>query len=231
MGRAAYNAVAFVNAKTELLHFHNKRNDIITDAERVTLPNGSIVSPGAQGTSAEVVRWIGIWFGGKLTFQHHIKMKQASGKRAVGTLSRLANRSHSQIQKATIPCVCGCMGLRSGDLVETKKTLRRRFDVVRRVVKAKRITGCREVWTAMPNKGRNYNGTFRTKTDATFLTNERQLRAYQTATSTNFLESTGILTRPWILGVDRDEDYGQAGDEGGRVKHGEADEHASGDEA
>jgi ribonuclease HI len=178
---------------------------------------------------------------------------------------------------------------------------------LRRVVKAKRDTEWREVWTAMPNKGRNYTGTFRSKPDAIFLTNKRQLvatvtqirtnvgyfrsyladlpnsdidhpfcscprRVHQTVrhlltkcplyskeratmcreskcppgrawiqtvlhTSygapalTNFLESTGILTRRWILGRDRDEDDGQAGDEGGRAEDGEADEHASGDEA
>jgi hypothetical protein len=60
---------------------------------------------------------------------------------------------------------------------------------------------------------------------------------------TNFLESTGILTRRWILGLDRDGDDGQAGDEGGRgedgeadaqggrVEDGKADEHASGDDS
>jgi hypothetical protein len=67
--------------------------------------------------------------------------------------------------------------------------------------------------------------------------------SYGAPALTNFLESTDILTRRWILGLDRDEDNGQAGDEagreedgeaevqGGREEDGEADEHASGDEA
>jgi hypothetical protein len=41
---------------------------------------------------------------------------------------------------------------------------------------------------------------------------------------------TGILTRRWMLGLDRDRGDGRAGDERGRVEDGEADEHASGDE-
>jgi hypothetical protein len=37
----------------------------------------------------------------------------------------------------------------------------------------------------MPNKGRNYTGTFRTKPDAIFLTNKRQLVTTVTQTRTN----------------------------------------------
>jgi hypothetical protein len=40
--------------------------------------------------------------------------------------------------------------------------------------------------------------------------------------------STGILTRRWILGLDRDEDDGQAGDEGGREEDGEAEVQGAG---
>jgi ribonuclease HI len=56
---------------------------------------------------------------------------------------------------------------------------------LRRVIKAKRNEKWREVWTAMPNKGRNYTGTFRTKPDAIFLTNKRQLVATVTQIRTN----------------------------------------------
>jgi hypothetical protein len=54
--------------------------------------------------------------------------------------------------------------------------------------------------------------------------------SYGASALTNFLESTGILTRRWMLGLDRDKGDGRAGDEGGRIENGEADEHASGDE-
>jgi hypothetical protein len=85
------NAVLFDDSKTELLHFHTKRDGTTKDDEQVTLPNQTTVSPGTKGVSTEVVRWIGVWFDRKLTFSHHVKMKEASGKRAIGALARLAN--------------------------------------------------------------------------------------------------------------------------------------------
>jgi hypothetical protein len=88
---AAYNAVLFDDPKTELLHFHSKRDFITKYDETVTLPNQTIISPGTKGVSPEVVRWIGVWFDRKLTFSHHVKMKEASGKKALGALARLAN--------------------------------------------------------------------------------------------------------------------------------------------
>jgi hypothetical protein len=48
---------------------------------------------------------------------------------------------------------------------------------------------------------------------------------------TNFLESTGILTRRWILGLDRDGADGEAGYAGRRSDDGQAEAYASGDEA
>jgi hypothetical protein len=192
---------------------------------------------------------------------------------------------------------------------KTKKTppplFKTSLSYLQRVVKAKRNTEWRAAWTAMPNKGRNYTGAFRTKPDAIFFTNKRQLvatmtqartnvryfrsylagipnndiddpfcscprRVHQTirhlltecplysqeratmrreskcppgraciqtvlhtsygaSALTNFLESTGILTRRWMLGLHRDSGDGQAGDGGARVEDGE--EEAHGDEA
>ena len=85
------NAVLFDDTKTEALHFHRHRNGDISDDETITLPNQTIITPGTSGGNPEAVRWIGIWFDRKLNFRHHVKLKTASGKRALGVLMRLAN--------------------------------------------------------------------------------------------------------------------------------------------
>jgi hypothetical protein len=53
---AAHNAVLFDVSKTELLHFHAKRDFTTKDDETVTLPNQTIISPGTKGVRPEVVR-------------------------------------------------------------------------------------------------------------------------------------------------------------------------------
>src|SRR3977135_4401519 len=74
-----------------MMHFHNKRNGDTTDDERITLPNGTTISPATKAISPDMVRWIGIWFDRKINFKHHVKLKAASGKRALGALKSLAN--------------------------------------------------------------------------------------------------------------------------------------------
>jgi len=63
------------------MHFHSKRENTITDNERVTLLNSTIVSPGTRGLDTDTVRWVGIWFDRKLSFRHHVKLKAASAMR------------------------------------------------------------------------------------------------------------------------------------------------------
>jgi hypothetical protein len=42
-----------------MMHFHNKQNGNTIDNEKITLPNGTTISPGTIGSSPDVVWWIG----------------------------------------------------------------------------------------------------------------------------------------------------------------------------
>ena len=75
--------MAFDDSKTELMHFHTARDNTIIDNERVTLLNGTVVSPGAKGLNVETVRWVGIWFDRKLSFRHHVELMTANAMRAM----------------------------------------------------------------------------------------------------------------------------------------------------
>jgi hypothetical protein len=46
---AEESAVAFDDVKSELLHFHCERQDVVSEVMKVTLPNGTVVGPGTQG--------------------------------------------------------------------------------------------------------------------------------------------------------------------------------------
>jgi hypothetical protein len=74
------NAVAFDDPKTELIHFHRKRQ---TPQCSVTLPNGTTIQP------SSVVRWLGVFFDRKLSFKAHVDRKIASATRALQMTSRL----------------------------------------------------------------------------------------------------------------------------------------------
>jgi hypothetical protein len=43
------SAVTFDDAKSELLHFHWARQDVVSEATKVRLPNGTVVGPGTRG--------------------------------------------------------------------------------------------------------------------------------------------------------------------------------------
>lgn len=88
---AESNAVLFDDAKTEMMHFHTRRDGTTQDDEMVTLPNGTTVTAGTQGKSEEVVRWVGIWLDRKLSFKHHVNLKVAGATKALGALANLSN--------------------------------------------------------------------------------------------------------------------------------------------
>jgi hypothetical protein len=51
---------SFDNAKSEMLHFHQARQDTITKEIKIQLPYGTVVELGTRGGKKDVVRWIGI---------------------------------------------------------------------------------------------------------------------------------------------------------------------------
>jgi hypothetical protein len=83
------NAVAFDDAKSEMLHFHRSRRDVVTEETEIRLPHGTVVEPGTRGGKSDVVRWIGIFFDRKLTFKYHVTTKVAAATRAFNALLSL----------------------------------------------------------------------------------------------------------------------------------------------
>jgi hypothetical protein len=71
------NTVAFDDAKSEMLHFHHSRQDVVTEETKIRLPHGTVVELGTRGGKSDVVRWIGIFFDRKLTFKYHVSTKVA----------------------------------------------------------------------------------------------------------------------------------------------------------
>jgi len=49
------NAVAFDDSKSELMHFTLKQKEDTSDSAKITLPNGTIISP-----SSKALRWLGV---------------------------------------------------------------------------------------------------------------------------------------------------------------------------
>jgi hypothetical protein len=72
-----------------MLHFHRARQDTITKEIKIRLPHGTVVEPGTRGGKKDVVRWIGIFFDRKLSFNHHVRTKLASARRIFAAVSSL----------------------------------------------------------------------------------------------------------------------------------------------
>ncbi|CUS06630.1 unnamed protein product [Tuber aestivum] len=81
---AANNVIVFDDPKTELMHFHNKTNDLTTNS-LVTLPHGTIIYP------SQHLRCLGVWLDRKLLFNCHVQQKTAAATRALNMISRLSN--------------------------------------------------------------------------------------------------------------------------------------------
>jgi hypothetical protein len=85
------SAGAFDDAKSELLHFHWARQDVVSEVTKVRLPNGTMVEPGMRGGRKDVVRWIGMYLDRKPTFSQHVHTRVAAVQRAFLALRCLAH--------------------------------------------------------------------------------------------------------------------------------------------
>jgi hypothetical protein len=83
------NAVAFDDANSEMLHFHRARQDTITEDIKIRLPHGMVVEPGTRGGKMDVVRWIGVYFDRKCTFNYDVRTRVAAAARAFNALQSL----------------------------------------------------------------------------------------------------------------------------------------------
>src|SRR5437588_8067974 len=79
------NAVAFDDAKSELMHFYNARKEIIDPYVNIVLTNGTLIEPSG------VQRWLGFWLDRKLTWKYHIRTRTTSAINIFMALSRLGN--------------------------------------------------------------------------------------------------------------------------------------------
>jgi hypothetical protein len=107
------NTVAFDDAKSEMLHFHRARQDTITEEIKIWLPHGTVVEPGTKGGKKDVVRWIGIFFDRKLSFNHHICTKLASTRRICTAMCSLVRHETGLSPLATCQCYQACVIPRS----------------------------------------------------------------------------------------------------------------------
>ena len=90
---AAENAVAFDDIKLELIHFNSNGEG---NKLEITLPNNIKIKPSNN------IRWLGVYFDGKLKFQTHVKTKMAAANRIFNYISNLANLEKGLSSKALI---------------------------------------------------------------------------------------------------------------------------------
>jgi hypothetical protein len=110
---ARNNAVAFDDAKSEIVHFHRTRWDIITEDMKIRLPNGTIVAPGIRGGKQDVVQWIGILFDRKLSFTYHVCTKMTATSGAFNALCSLVRYETGLSPSATRQLYQACVISRS----------------------------------------------------------------------------------------------------------------------
>jgi hypothetical protein len=105
--------VAFDDVKSELLHFHWARQDVVGEATKVRLPNGMVVGPGMRGGQQDMVRWIGMYLDRKLSFSQHVQMKVAAVQRAFNVLCHLVRQKTGLSPLATRQLHQACITSRS----------------------------------------------------------------------------------------------------------------------
>jgi hypothetical protein len=110
---AEESAVAFDDAKSELLHFHWERQDVVSEATKVRLPNGTVVGPGMRGGRQDVVRCISMYLDRKHTFSQHVHTSVAAAQGAFLALCRLARYETGFSPAATHQLHQACITSRS----------------------------------------------------------------------------------------------------------------------
>ena len=78
---AEEKGVEFDIAKTELIHFHTRREEI----EETIMAGQNMVKPSA------VVKWLGIFLDRRLNFKTYVKGKITAAQRALFRMSKLGN--------------------------------------------------------------------------------------------------------------------------------------------
>ena len=89
--------------KTELIHFHTKRTELL---ESLTLQTGTET---VEIAAKDTVKWLGIWFDRKLNFKEHVEKRIASAYRAFCSIQRLSNTARGLSFKAMRQLYISCV--------------------------------------------------------------------------------------------------------------------------
>src|SRR6266511_455938 len=99
--KGADNLIQFNPEKTELIHFHSKRN--IGENVNIYFSENYLVE------AKPTVKWLGIWLDSKLNFKEHIEKKIAQATRIFHQIKRLSNTerglSFQAIRQLYIACI------------------------------------------------------------------------------------------------------------------------------
>src|SRR6266498_3374400 len=99
--KRADNLIQFNPEKTELIHFHSKRN--IDENVNICFSENYLVE------AKPTVKWLGIWLDSKLNFKKHIEKKVAQATRIFHQIKRLSNTerglSFQAIRQLYIACI------------------------------------------------------------------------------------------------------------------------------
>jgi Reverse transcriptase (RNA-dependent DNA polymerase) len=98
-----WQAIGFDMKKTELIHFHTKRTELL---ESLTLQNGTEM---VEIAAKDTVKWLGIWFDRKLNFKEHVEKRIASAYRAFCSIQRLSNTARGLSFKAMRQLYISCV--------------------------------------------------------------------------------------------------------------------------
>jgi len=99
--KGADNLIQFDPEKTELIHFHSKRN--IGENVNICFSENYLVE------AKPTVKWLGIWLDSKLNFKEHVEKKVAQATRIFHQIKRLSNTerglSFQAIRQLYIACI------------------------------------------------------------------------------------------------------------------------------
>lgn len=102
------NKVAFAPAKCELMHFTRARHDYAPD---VHIPDFDFTIRQVRDSEGKIapIRWLGVWFDRKFTFQQHISTLAGKAGRVVRHIRNLANTEFGppaeSLRKAVVACI------------------------------------------------------------------------------------------------------------------------------
>src|SRR6266542_4639666 len=121
--KGADNLIQFNPEKTELIHFHSKRN--IGENVNICFSKNYLVE------AKPTVKWLEIWLDSKLKFKEHVEKKVAQATRIFHQIKRLSNTerglSFQAIRQLYIACITSITDYGVPIWWNNQKTLLKKF--------------------------------------------------------------------------------------------------------